>query len=310
MSGESEPEWVEIQIGVTAADAAEVAGMLADVVGAAAMGTELRPDCIVFWVPAPEAPRTLAETRDAVAILAARGASVDPRQVRMQAAAPEGEWRDAWKRYFHVTHITPRIVIVPSWEAYMPGRDDVVLEIDPGRAFGTGAHVSTRLCLAELDRLADPDPFPAAEPPWVMRRFLDCGTGSGILSIAAAKLWPASSGLAVDVDPEAVEVAVENCQRNGVDHRVACAPTPAGMVRGRFDLVLANIERGPLLVLRHALVTRLAAGGVLILSGLLRDEVGEVAEAYRAAAPLQTVRISGSDADREWGALVLRSVRG
>lgn len=308
MNGGSEPEWIEIQIAVDEADAADVAGILAGMVGAAARGTELRSDCIAFWVPRPQADRALAETRSVVATLAARGMPVDPGHVRMQSAAPEREWRDAWKRYFRVTRLTSRVVIVPSWETYTPRPDDVVLEIDPGRAFGTGAHASTRLCLAELDRLAGPDPFARSEPPWDMQRFLDCGTGSGILSIAAAKLWPASSGLAVDVDPVAVEVALENVRRNGVAPRVACAATSVGSIPEQFDLVLANIEREPLLELRDALTARLAPRGVLILSGLLKDEVVDVAEMYAAVPWIQAVRISGPEADPEWSAIVLRSV--
>src|SRR5262249_61541518 len=89
----------------------------------------------------------------AAARLGESGLGVDPAAAHGRPAVPEDQWRDAWKRYFHVVRVAPRIVIVPSWETYEPAAGDVVLDLDPGRAFGTGAHASTRLCLRELDAL-------------------------------------------------------------------------------------------------------------------------------------------------------------
>jgi ribosomal protein L11 methylase PrmA len=216
------PRWVEIVVPLCAGAAEDIGALLtdalADAIDEAAAGTLWRGDELVFWVPLSRGEAALRETRAAMAALAERGFAVAAADVRAEPAAPEAEWRDAWKRYFKVVRITRRIVIVPSWESYEPAGDDVVLDLDPGQAFGTGAHASTRLCLEELDALADTG----------MRvdRFLDIGTGSGILAIAAARLWPDASGTAIDSDPTAVAAARENLSRNQVIDRVACDTTP------------------------------------------------------------------------------------
>src|SRR5260221_8959046 len=190
------PDWVEVVVPVGAADVDDIAALIASEVKAAAAGTEQRGDEVVFWVDAADAASALAETRDAVARWAAGGAAVDPARVRTAAAMPEAEWRDAWKRYFKVTRLTRQFVVVPSWERYTAAPDDVVIDLDPGMAFGTGTHASTQLVLEELQALADAGAQPA--------RILDVGCGSGILSIAATRRWPAATCSAVDNDQIAV----------------------------------------------------------------------------------------------------------
>jgi ribosomal protein L11 methyltransferase len=290
-------DWVEIAVAVEAAAAEDVAALLADRVPGASAGLELRDGEVVWWVPVEEAEAAAAATRSAVAELAAAGWPVDLAGVRARPAAPEAEWRDAWKRYFHIIRLTERIVIVPSWERYEPAAGDVVIHLDPGQAFGTGAHASTQLCLDELDALA------AGGAP--VRRFLDVGSGSGILAIAAAKLWPAATGLSIDVDPIAVTTALENCAKNQVSGRIVCSDTPLPEVAGRFDLVLANIQADVLLDLRPLLTGAVASGGRLVLSGLLAGQLDAVAAAYEEAG-LALVRRRPSERDPEWGALLLR----
>jgi ribosomal protein L11 methyltransferase len=227
---------------------------------------EVRGEEFVIWVRGEDAEAEAAKLR-------ARGLAV-----RLQAAVPEVEWRDAWKRYFKTTRFGRRLVIVPSWESYTPSGDDVVLDLDPGRAFGTGAHESTKLCLHELERLADEGA--------AVERFLDVGTGSAILSIAAAKLWPASTGVAVDNDPEALEAARENLERNGVLGRVELAARFAGT----FDVVVANIQADVLEGMKDALLGAVAAGGRLILSGILVEQApGLVASFGRPAVRTETM---------------------
>src|SRR5687768_13884411 len=148
-------DWVEVVVPTAAAEVEDIAALLAEVVPEAGAGTEIRGDEVVFWAALDRSEAILSETRAAAARLAEGGAALDPSAVRVQAAMPEAEWRDAWKRYFHVTRITPRIVVVPSWESYTAHPGDVVLDLDPGMAFGTGTHASTKLCLHELDRLAE-----------------------------------------------------------------------------------------------------------------------------------------------------------
>src|SRR5262245_8279903 len=149
-------DWVEIIVPATAAEVDDVAALLADACEPAREGTEIRGDEVVIWAPLATSEAALAEVRAAVAAFAEAGLTLDPARVRAQPALPEAEWRDAWKKYFHVTRITPRIVVVPSWErdGFTAADGDVVIDLDPGMAFGTGTHASTRLCLEELDRLA------------------------------------------------------------------------------------------------------------------------------------------------------------
>jgi ribosomal protein L11 methyltransferase len=288
-------DWIEVVLPAGAL-AEEVAALLADEEVAAA-GVEIRGEDIVVWAPAGDAEPALAAMRAAAARIAASGLPIDPAAARVQTAAPEDEWRDAWKRFFRVARLTPRIVIVPSWETHEATPGDVVLDLDPGRAFGTGAHASTRLCLSELDALAESGRRVAS--------FLDVGTGSGILAIAAAKLWPGARGVAVDVDPLAVSAARENLERNGVAGRVAAGETPVGDLDAGFDLVVANIQADVLEPLAAPLAARVAAGGVLVLSGLLAPQADRVAAVY-ARRGLEPVAVRHSPEDRDWAAVVLR----
>jgi ribosomal protein L11 methyltransferase len=280
-------EWVELVV-PCAELADEVAALLAELVGGG--GVEVRGADIVSWARADEADGARAVLAGAVARLRDAGFAVDPATIAVWPAAPEDEWRDAWKRFFTVTRIGEHIVIVPSWETYAPRPDDVVLDLDPGRAFGTGAHASTRLCLVELDALA-------AQGARV-DRFLDVGTGSGILSIAAAKLWPGATGEAIDVDPIAVAAAADNLARNGID-RVATSDRAVDAVAGRFDLVVANIQADVLERMAGALAARTT--GRLVLSGLLLDQVGPIRETFARTG----LRVDGTRAIDEWGAVVL-----
>ncbi|HKA90081.1 MAG TPA: 50S ribosomal protein L11 methyltransferase [Haliangiales bacterium] len=279
-------EWVELVV-PCAELADEVAALLAEM--AAGAGLEVRAGEIVAWARADEAAGARAQLAGAVARLRDGGFAVDPAAIAVRPAAREDEWRDAWKRYFTTTRIGRRMVIVPSWETYAPAPGDVVLELDPGRAFGTGAHASTRLCLMELEDVAGD-----------VRRFLDVGTGSGILAIAAAKLWPRATGVAIDVDPIAVAAAGENLARNGID-RVTTSDRALEDVDGRFDLVLGNIQADVLEQMGAALAARTA--GRLILSGLLLEQVGPIRETFARTG----LRVDGVRALDEWAAVVMTS---
>jgi ribosomal protein L11 methyltransferase len=276
-------DWVEIIVPVGAADVDDVAALIASDVGAAAAGTEQRGDEIVFWVDAADVASALAETRDAVARWAAGGAGLDPARVRTATAMPEAEWRDAWKRYFKVSRLTRQFVVVPSWEKYAALPDDVVIDLDPGMAFGTGTHASTQLVLEELQTLAD-DGF-------VPERVIDVGCGSGILSIAAIKWWP-----------KAHCIALENAAHNSVI--IGAAITPVGEIVGTFPLVLANIQAHVLRALKDDLIAKLARGGTLILSGLLTPQAQPLADEY-VAAGLRLLRVRPSTTDAQWSCAVL-----
>jgi ribosomal protein L11 methyltransferase len=287
-------EWVELALPAGEL-AEEVAAILASTDEVAAAGVEVRDDLVVMWAHVEDADAAAQALRAAAVRLRDNGLPVTPESVRVRPAPPETEWRDSWKRYFHVTRLGKSIVIVPSWETHAPSAGDIILDLDPGRAFGTGAHASTRLCLVELERLRDEGA--------TIARFLDVGTGSGILSVAAAKLWPSATGLAVDVDPQAVDAARENLDRNGVGARVATSDTDAADIPGQFDCVVANIQADVLVEIVGALLARTAPGGTIILSGILSPHATSVAEAYAAGASL--VQRTASD-DGDWTALVLR----
>jgi ribosomal protein L11 methyltransferase len=285
-------EWVEIIVPVGAADVDDVAALIASDVGAAAAGTEQRGDEIVFWVDASQVASALAETRDAVARWAAGGAALDPARVRTASAMPEAEWRDAWKRYFKVSRLTRQFVVVPSWIQYAAEPGDVVIDLDPGMAFGTGTHASTQLVLEELQRLADD----GLEPD----RILDVGCGSGILSIAAVKRWPGARCIAIDNDPIAVAATLENAAHNQV--AVGAAITPLGEIQGTFPLVLANIQAHVLRELKAELILKTA--GTLILSGLLTPQAQPLADEF-VAAGMKLVHVRPSTTDAQWSTAVL-----
>lgn len=201
------------------------------------------------------------------------------------------DWADGWKQHFPVFRVG-RLVVRPSWEDLTPAPGEVLLTLDPGMAFGTGTHGTTRLCLEVLVQAMDAVPAP---------RVLDVGTGSGILAIAAAALG-ASRVLACDIDPEACRVAEENALANGVAARIEVTDQPLEALGGPFDIVLANILAEENVRLAAALTSRLAPGGFLILSGILREKEALVREGFAGFA-LGGPEVRGQD---EWICLTYR----
>ncbi len=189
---------------------------------------------------------------------------------------PEEDWACAWQEYFKPLKVTKRLVIKPSWEVYVPQKDEIIVEIDPGRAFGTGHHPSTYLVLQRLENLFEEIFWPQDWAPYA----LDVGTGTGILAIAAAK-FGAREVVAVDIDPEAVEVARENVRRNHVHHQVHVSTTPVWELGDTFDLIMANISSYALKLLAPHLSARLAQKGHLLLAGFLKEEISELEETYK-----------------------------
>lgn len=200
----------------------------------------------------------------------------------------ESDWAEAWKQHLTVLHLGRRLVVRPSWLPYTPTAEEVVVELDPGMAFGTGTHPTTQMCLLAIEERVRPG-----------ARVLDLGTGSGILAIAAAKLG-AARVLALDTDPQAVTVARENVWRNGVADRVRVARGSLAQAIGRFDLIAVNILAQVLVEMaREGLAQRLAPGGVLIAAGLLAGQEAEVRLALQQAGLL----IVGRRQMEDWVAL-------
>jgi ribosomal protein L11 methyltransferase len=203
---------------------------------------------------------------------------------------PNEDWATEWRRGFSAQRIGRRLLLHPSWEAAQSGPDDVVLTIDPENAFGSGDHETTRLVLQMLDQRVAGD-----------ERVLDVGCGSGVLSIAALRLG-AASAVAVDIDADAVVVARRNAEINGVASRLEASSRPVGDVEGAYDIVLANIETRVLILMPDQLRARIAPGGFLVLSGILRGERDELLTAY---APM---RLEECLEEGEWCACLLRPV--
>lgn len=204
----------------------------------------------------------------------------------------EEQWADAWKEHFHVTRVGCRFVIKPSWREYAPQPDDVVIELDPGQAFGTGLHPTTQMCLTALEEHLRPGDTA-----------LDLGTGSGILAIAAARLG-AGRVLALDVDLAAVEAAQANVNANSVGHIVTVGrgslPEAAGF---HFRLVLVNILAKVIVELFDQGLGRVVApGGVVVLAGLIEAQEEDVRAAL-ARAGLQVIQ---RWQDKDWVGLVGR----
>ncbi len=202
------------------------------------------------------------------------------------------EWKHRWREFFKPTRIGERLVIRPSWEPVTPRERDVVLTLDPGQAFGTGTHESTRLVLAEVEASVRGG-----------ERVLDAGCGSGILAIAALLLG-AKRAVCVDVDPDAIAVTRENAEINGVEGRLEASTKSVASLRARFELVLANIENRVLVPMAPALAKRVAPGGLLVLSGLLAEQERDVRAAYRG---LRFVRKREAG---DWISLAFRAPRG
>ena len=202
----------------------------------------------------------------------------------------ERDWENAWKEYFFVQRVGRRTVIVPSWREaeYAPQPDDIVLLLDPGMAFGTGLHPTTRLCLQAAEELVTTD-----------TTVLDVGAGSGILSIAAAKLG-APRVEAVEIDPVAARVCEENVARNGVGQQVRVrAGTLQSHASLQFDVILANITIATLLELHPHLAAHLKTGGQAVLSGVLVERAEELVSALQQAG-WQHVR---TDQEQDWVAI-------
>ena len=186
----------------------------------------------------------------------------------------EQDWVRVTQSQFEPIHIGEHIWVVPSWHD-APEPDAVVLELDPGLAFGTGSHPTTRLCMEWLEQHVQPG-----------ERTLDYGCGSGILAIVAKKLG-AGETVGVDIDPNAVDASRYNAERNHVDATFAL---PDDAPEGTFDLVVANILSNPLKLMAAMLCARVRPGGRLILSGVLERQAEEVAAAYASAIPLTVWR--------------------
>jgi len=255
-----------------------------------------RPATVRGYVPARD-PATAAaaagEVEAALGHLQAFGLRpIGPVRTRL---VHEDDWAEAWKAYFPVLRVGPHIVIRPTWRRHRRRPGDVVVAMDPGMAFGTGLHPTTRLCLAALEPLA-------ADGTLARARVLDVGCGSGILAIAAVRLG-AAGAIGVDTDPIAIESTTANARRNRLVRRVRARVGSLPTEDGPFDVVLANLIAGVLVPLAPALHEELRPGGTLVASGIFVDRETEVRAAFRSAG----MAVGERTAEGDW--VALRAVR-
>lgn len=204
------------------------------------------------------------------------------------ATIPDQDWTAGWKAQIKVLHLGQRVVIKPSWRSYVPKKDEVVLEMDPGIAFGTGLHPTTQLCIAAIEELTQAD-----------STLLDLGTGTGILAMVAARLG-ARHTLAVDIDQNAVIAARRNVLANGLGERITVREGSLSDVEGSYDLVMANILAPVIIEMAgEGLAERVRPGGTVVSSGILGEQVDEVVVALQAHG----LRVTERHLQGEWAAL-------
>ncbi|MBC8136633.1 MAG: 50S ribosomal protein L11 methyltransferase [Fibrella sp.] len=285
-----EQRWAEIEVAASGDAAQEATGaVMTEIIGAA--GYAVSAVAVTAYLPVDD---RLENT-----LLTLKGALHDIKRVQKIPGSSdeitirfvaEEDWATAWKQYFKPQKIGERFVVKPTWEEYDAAPGDVVIQIDPGMAFGTGLHATTRLCLAGLERHI----FPGAT-------VADVGTGSGILAVGAVLLG-AGSAEAVDNDPLAVRIAQENVDLNGVADRVTvceAAQPPAG----EFDFVVANILAHVIIALSAELFRATKPGGWLISSGILAGPSAE-----QVAKQLRSVGYGDTEilTEGEWASVVAR----
>ena len=234
---------------------------------------------------------SLLALAERIAALRHAGAALGAGTISHSFVADE-DWAETWKAYIHTEKIGERIVVRPTWEEYTPSADEIVIELDPGAAFGTGAHATTAMCLRWLEHLVSPG-----------MRVYDVGCGSGILAVAAAKLG-AGEVIAMDYDPVAVSVAEENIRQNNVHNVVACESDllSACEEAAPAELITANIIADVIIRLFAQLDRHLAPGGTLLASGIIDDRIADVEH----AAAEHGFTVLDMTCEKEWAAMIIR----
>jgi len=210
------------------------------------------------------------------------------------------DWAHAWKSFFKPIRLTERIVVKPSWEDFTAKKEDIVLEIDPGMAFGTGSHASTHLSLRALEDIILTDAF---RKKFSKIKALDVGTGTGILGMATAKLG-AHRVLGIDIDQEAIKAASENVRNNALGDKMTVTSRDLTEITEKFSIILANITYLELVRLCPLLFARLEEEGVLILSGILADQIRDLSNVYQRHG----FSVLSTSREGEWVCAVLTKV--
>jgi ribosomal protein L11 methyltransferase len=288
----------QIFIRLTVEVAPEAAPGIADVLLSLTHGVEERVAdsevALIAYLPCGADPQpAVRRVKERLRALKAAGMDVGRGRVtrRRMRSKP---WERAWRAGFDVVSIGGRLAIKPTWKTYKPAPGEVIVELDPGMAFGTGQHATTRACLNALAAL--------------MRRgdiVFDIGTGSGILAIAAAKLG-AAHVLAVDVDESAVRIARRNVRLNGEEDVVGViCGRGLQAVGGRADIIIANLTAPQIIELAPDAADRLGAGGIFIASGIALED--DQPQAVRKAVEGLGLALRESIVEQDWIALAWNS---
>ena len=260
--------------------------MIEALLGLESRGVEERDGGLVVYLPPPEGQSEDSFLREVTDRLS-QESGIDGLELEM-SWQPHELWEDRWRTHFRTRRVSERVVVAPSWEDPDLPPGAILVTLDPGMAFGTSDHPTTRGCIRMLDDRVRPGD-----------RLADVGSGSGILAITAALLG-AAEVLAVELDPWACRAARENVERNGVEDRVTvrAAPVSAQGLPGEapFDGIVANIESGILTPLLPGLRSALLGGGWLILSGILHSE----SEALVRAAQVAGLELDQVDEEGDW----------
>ena len=205
-------------------------------------------------------PEKIAVIREKIRNLTEFGLSIGSGTVELSNVNQE-DWESAWKQYFKPVHVTDRIVVKPEWEEYSPQEGEIVIEIDPGMAFGTGTHETTSMCINQIEKnLKEGD------------RVIDIGSGSGILSMAAVLLG-AEKATGVDLDPVAVRVALENVELNNLQDKIEILHgNLTDVIREKADIVVANIMADIILILLEDVRAFIKDDGLFISSGIIQEK--------------------------------------
>jgi len=288
------PPWTQVTIKVSPLAEEGLANLLFELGAGGVTAHEGTPShlCLTAFFPSDiHLPSKLKIIAGYLASLKDLGIDPGPSEIQTLPWKETGE-AERWKAFFKPLHLGKRLVIKPTWEDYRPDPEEVVIEIDPGRAFGTGRHPTTAICLRFLER-------------WVRggERILDLGTGSGILAIAALRLG-AKSVKALEIDPEAARVALQNCRLNGVGQGVeVITDSLSSLSAETFDILIANLTLEEILPLLPILAPYLAPSrGISFFSGILRKEIGTVKSALETVGLL----LMELELQNEWVGLGVR----
>jgi len=258
--------WLEISIRIDPVSHESLSAFLFDLGCSGVVLENFRDSSLKAYLPFQE---NFEDLRNRIYVFLRKLAEIFP-QVRSPELTiievEDQDWGRNWQRFFHPERVTPELSIWPAWEPVPACINGHVIRIDPGPAFGTGRHATTRMCLEAMERLV------RADESWTL---LDVGTGSGILAMYGAMLG-AKRILAIDTDPEALRWANQNIGLNGLAGSIELSSTPLEKLEGPFSVVVANLILGEILDIFPGFPRLLNPEGLLILSGILEEQVEQV----------------------------------